>query len=338
MLRFRSRENLEMTQSDKKVLRAAAVQFQHLAGNKNANLRTIEHFCRQAARQSVEMVSFPECCITGYWHLRHLSRDQLCELAEPVFEGASSARLMALSVELGITIGAGLVELDTDGSLYNTYVVAMPDGRFARHRKLHCFISQHMASGDEFTVFDTPHGWRTGVLICYDNNIVENVRATALAGAELLLAPHQTGGCDSGSPFAMGVVDRTLWDNRSDDPAAIEAELRGEKGRGWLMRWLPSRAHDNGIFLIFSNGVGPDDDEVRTGNAMILDPYGRILTETWAAADQMVVADLDSSLRDRSTGARWIRARRPELYQTLVEPTGCEQDTRAVRFEHKPSE
>ena len=51
------------------------------------------------------------------------------------------------------------------------------------------------------------------------------------------------------------------------------------------MRWLPSRAHDNGLFLIFSNGVGVDDDEIRTGNAMILDPYGRILAETWNAGD-----------------------------------------------------
>ena len=32
------------------------------------------------------------------------------------------------------------------------------------------------------------------------------------------------------------------------------------------MRWLPSRAHDNGMFLIFSNGVGVDDDGIRTGN------------------------------------------------------------------------
>ncbi len=32
------------------------------------------------------------------------------------------------------------------------------------------------------------------------------------------------------------------------------------------MRWLPSRAHDNGVFYLFSNGVGLDDDEIRTGN------------------------------------------------------------------------
>ena len=36
-------------------------------------------------------------------------------------------------------------------------------------------------------------------------------------------------------------------------------------------------AHDNGMFLLFSNGVGIDDNEVRTGNAMILDPYGLAL-------------------------------------------------------------
>jgi hypothetical protein len=72
----------------------------------------------------------------------------------------------------------------------------------------------------------------------------------------------------------MGLVDKALWENRHADPAAIEAELRGPKSRGWLMRWLPTRAHDNGLFLVYSNGVGVDDNEIRTGNAMILDPQG----------------------------------------------------------------
>jgi hypothetical protein len=47
----------------------------------------------------------------------------------------------------------------------------------------------------------------------------------------------------------------------------------------------------------------------------------------------MVVADLDSALRERSTGVRWIKARRPELYGPLTVATGREMDTRAVRFE-----
>lgn len=316
-------------------IRVGAVQFEHVPSDKRANLLKIDTFVEKAAREGVEILAFPECCITGYWHLRHLSQPELLALAEPVFDGPACRHLISLAAQHHLTIGAGLVEIAPDGTLYNTYVVTMPDGECRRHRKLHCFISAHMASGSEYTVFDTPHGCRVGVLTCYDNNIGENVRITALKGAEVLLAPHQTGGCDSPDPHTMGLVDRKLWENRHADPAAIEAELRGPKGRGWLMRWLPTRAHDNGLFLIFSNGVGIDDDEIRTGNAMILDPYGRILAETWKAGDDMVVADLDASLLEVSTGRRWIKTRRPELYEPLTVPTGIEQDTRTVRFDKK---
>jgi len=68
---------------------------------------------------------------------------------------------------------------------------------------------------------------------------------------------------------------------------------------------------------------------------MILDPYGRILAETWKAGDDMVVADLDASLLEVSTGRRWIKTRCPELYEPLTVPTGLEQDTRTARFDKK---
>ncbi|MCU0960590.1 MAG: nitrilase family protein [Pirellulaceae bacterium] len=316
-----------------KTLRAGAVQFQHAPGNKAANLAVMQAFVEEAARREVQLLLFPECCICGYWHLRRLDRAAMLELAEPVPDGPSVRQLCAWSAAHGMTIGAGLVERDDDGRLYNAAVVAMPDGRWVCHRKLHAFVSEHLSSGDHFTVFDTPHGWRMAVLICYDNNIIENVRACALAGAEILLAPHQTGGCRSGSPHAMGPIDVALWERRHEDREALEAEFRGDKGRGWLMRWLPARAHDNGLFVVFSNGVGRDDDEVRTGNAMILDPYGRILAETTQADNALVVADLDAGLRDRCTGVRWMKARRPELYHPLTVPTGRELPTRVVRFD-----
>lgn len=315
-------------------IRVAAVQFQHAPGDKAANLARIERFVLAAAEQQVEIIAFPECCISGYWHLRKLTRDEFAALAEPVPDGDAARRLAALSRQTGMTIGAGLVERGEDGQFYNSYFVAMPDGRWACHRKLHVFVSEFLSPGNRYTVFDTPHGCRVGVLICYDNNLVENARITALAGAEILLAPHQTGGCRSGSPCAMGPIDTRLWEERTRDPEALRAEFQGDKGRGWLMRWLPARAHDNGMFLVFANGVGQDDDEVRTGNAMVLDCYGRVIQESRAIEDDLVIADLDASLRERSTGARWIKARRPELYQPLTVPTGREMETRAVRFEY----
>jgi predicted amidohydrolase len=315
------------------VLRAAAVQFESSPADKNANFHKIESFVEQAADQGVKLVVFPECCITGYWFIRNLSVEQLAALAEPIPEGPSIRRLIDLARRHGISIGAGLIEDAGAGVFHNSYVVALPDGTFYRHRKLQAFEHAAIRGGSDFTVFDLPGGFRAGVLICYDCNLIENVRITALLGADILIAPHQTGAVRSRNPHLMGMIDRRVWDNRHMDPEAIEREFSGDKGRGWLMRWLPSRAHDNGMFLIFSNGIGVDDDEIRTGNAMILDPYGRVLVETWKAADAMVVADLDAALLTEATGRMWICARRPELYSPLTIPTGRERDTRVMKFE-----
>lgn len=155
---------------------------------------------------------------------------------------------------------------------------------------------------------------------------------TSLLGAEVLLAPHQTGGCNSASPKGMKRIEVQLWEERETREEELLAEFQGPKGRGWLMRWLPSRAHDNGMFLLFSNGVGRDDDEVRTGNAIILDPYGEVLAESKAIGNDMVIAELDLSLIPTSNGKRWMKARRPELYSLIAQRTGEEEETRKVRF------
>ncbi len=315
-----------------KNLTAAAVQFEPVPADKQANLEKIAAFVDQAKQQNVALVVFPECCITGYWHLRNLTEEQLRSLAEPAVTGPSSRTLLELSRASGMSIGAGFVEIAADGRMYNAYAVAMPDGEIRTHRKIHAFEHEAISCGSEYTVFDTPHGFRAGLLICYDVNIVENVRITALMGAEVLIAPHQTGGCRTRNPHLMGLIEREVWDRREADPESIQREILGDKGRGWLMRWLPSRAHDNGLFLIFANGVGVDDDEIRTGNSMILDPYGRILAESRKAGDDIVVAQLCGPLIEHSTGRAWIQARRPDLYSMLTQATGNERDTRSLKF------
>lgn len=315
-------------------LHVASVQMESVPMDKAANFATIRRLAAQAAEAGAQVILFPELCTTGYWHLLQLNREALRALAEPVPEGPSTQELLSLAREHNATLCAGIIELDADDRMYNTYVIAFPNGQTHRHRKLHSFESDHFGSGTEFTVFDTPYGWKFSVLICYDCNLVENVRITRLLGAQLLLAPHQTGGCDyKSNKNIMGLIDREKWDNRHSDPAAIEAEFRGQKGRGWLTTWLPARAHDNGLFIAFSNGVGPDGDEVRTGNAMILDPFGRILVETWKAADAIVSAVLDPALLRGTLGEMFIRTRRPELYGPLTQRTGSEEDVRKARFD-----
>ncbi|WOH20282.1 nitrilase family protein [Paenarthrobacter sp. GOM3] len=326
-----------MPHDSQPTLRASAVQFEAVPDRPDLNLETIRRLATAAAAEGTQLIAFPEMCLIGYWHLRRHTPKRLAELAEA--EGGPSIRaVQELALELGVGIGVGYLEVDGDGRLFNSYTVCLPDGALHTHRKIHAFEHESIESGSQFTVFDTPWGIKIGILICWDNNLVENVRATALLGATVLLAPHQTGGTNSRSPRGMKPIPVGLWENRAADPAALEAAFRGPHGREWLMRWLPSRAHDNGLFIVFSNGVGPDDDEIRTGNAMIIDPYGAIIAETWIAGEAIVTADLDLGLVPLSTGRRWIRGRRPELYATLTQRQGHELEARAARFSQRPVE
>ena len=137
-------------------LRVAAVQLESIAGDKKTNFEKMESFIEKAVKEGAQLILFPECCITGYWYIRNLTKDELEDLSEPVTEGESSQKVISLSEKHGIAIGAGLIEKDKDGSYYNSYIIAMPDGETYRHRKLHAFIHPLVKSRSEYTIFDTP--------------------------------------------------------------------------------------------------------------------------------------------------------------------------------------
>lgn len=310
-------------------IRIASVQFEPRPLDVQWNLGRVEHFARRAAEAGAQLVAMPECCITSYMPLAPLGRDELAAVAQGVPGGPSAQRVRAIAGDCGLAVGAGLVEAGGEGRLYNTYVVATPSGQVHRFRKQHAFVNPHMSSGDEFVTFDYL-GWLFGILICYDSNQPENGRVLATMGVQVVLAPHQTGGFPV-RYAGMGVIAGELWDSRHMDPEAIRREFAGPKGREWLMRWLPSRAYDNGCYLVYANGVGMDGEEVRTGGSMILDPHGRVMVESTAAADDMVVADLTPGVLARNLGRSHMQTRRPEMYARLCEPTGRHMDTKTSR-------
>ena len=59
---------------------------------------------------------------------------------------------------------------------------------------------------------------------------------------------------------------------------------------------------------------------------MILDPYGEVLAESRELGDDVVVALLTGDKILDSSGRRYLRARRPELYGKLVEPPPAGQE------------
>ena len=294
----------------------AAAQFEHRCGDKQYNLDVIRRLSAEAAALNARMVSFHECSISGYAHARRLSRDELLSEAEFVPDGPGVQALIAIARNCGLAVMAGLYERDEEGLLYNTYVCVDNNGLIARHRKLHPFIHADLVPGNAYTLFDL-HGWKLGILTCYDNNVVENVRATSLLGAQILVMPHVTMMTPAPRPGA-GYADPSLWLKRIEDPASLRFEFDGPKGRGWLMKWLPSRACDNGIYAVFANAIGMDDDQLKNGCSMIIDPHGDILAECRRLGDQVVAATIVPEKLTKSGGFRYTLARRTELFGAIL--------------------
>jgi predicted amidohydrolase len=299
-------------------IRVAAAQFEHRDGDKGFNLDRVRALTRQAVEQGAEIVSFHECCIPAYSWVQRLSNDEFLRIAEPVPDGESVRRLCEIAREFRVVVMAGLFERDDQQRVYNCYVTVGPDGFITKFRKLHTFIHPYLTPGDQFNVIELL-GCKIGFLICYDNNLPENVRITAMLGAEIIFMPHVTACLPSVMP-GRGTVDRTLWDNRHRDPVRLRQEFEGPKGRGWLMRWLPTRAYENGVYGIFTNPIGVDYDTIKPGLAMILDPFGEIVVESQQQEDDVVVGLLTPEKIAQSSGQRYLKARRPALYGKLVEP------------------
>lgn len=320
-----------MTRKKRAIIHVAAVQFEMRQDDKPANLATMETFVARAAAAGADIVAFPEMCLSGYNYLFECSARKLRAIAEDTARGPSVRRVQALARRHGIVVMFGMLERAAGGDLFNTYVVVDPEqGAVFQHRKIHAFENSAIRQGECLEVFDL-FGWRMGVLICYDNNLPENPRVLCLKGAEIIFAPHQTGAFDMASR-GMGRIPLDVWRNRYADPAAIRQAIDGPKGYEWIMKWLPSRPYDNNLFYVFPNGVGIDGPEVRVGCSMILDPEGIVLAETRAAGADLVVAPLSRDARLRTVSSGHLKARRPSLYNKIVEPVE-ERDTRSIRNE-----
>jgi len=299
-----------------KPLKIATVQFEPQDNNKEYNLSVIRTICRKASREGADVVAFHECSVCGYTFAKELSKEELLAIAEPIPTGESTQELIRIAKELDITLLAGFFEKDENNRIYKAQVCVDKEGLKAKYRKLHPFINPHIQPGDQYIIFEIK-GWKCSILICYDNNIVENVRATALLGADIIFMPHVTICTPSPRPGA-GLVAPELWENREQDPTTLRQEFDSLKGRAWLMKWLPARAYDNGVYVVFSNPIGKDYNEIKNGCSMILDPFGDILAECRKLGDDYEIATLTPEKLQQAGGYRYRNARRPELYRDII--------------------
>jgi predicted amidohydrolase len=299
-----------------KNLKIATAQFENKSGDKAYNLSVIKNLAQKAAQQGADVIAFHECSITGYTFARYLNKQQMLDIAELIPGGPSVIELTAYARKFNIAILAGLFEKDEQGNLFKAYICVDKNGLVAKHRKLHPFINPHLTPGNSYTVFDLL-GWKCGILICYDNNVIENVRATKLLGADIIFMPHVTMCTPSTRPGA-GFVDPQLWLDKENNRQLLRAEFDGLKGRSWLMKWLPARAYDNAIYAVFANPIGMDDDQLKNGCSMVIDPYGDIIAECTSLENEIAIAEVSEDKLKLAGGYRYIKARKPELYGKII--------------------
>src|SRR3712207_6403636 len=103
------------------------------------------------------------------------------------------------------------------------------------------------------------------------------------------------------------------------------------------MKWLPARAYDNAVYVVFSNPIGIDDDQLKNGCSMILDPFGDIIAECRKLDADIAVALATPQKLTQAGGYRYRQARRPELYRDILgQPHEAEQ--KVVWMDSKESE
>lgn len=236
------------------------------------------------------------------WFLTHCIEERSYEVAQPVPEGDAAQQVIAWARELKMTIAMGIEELDPDrGVVYNTHLLAGPDGYLGKHRKTHLMVGEwkvHRA-GSQLEVFDLGL-CKAGISICHENMYPETSRVLALKGAEVLLSPFGCGG--SAEP-----VPQSLWLN------------------DFHMACWRARCFDNGVFMIVAGGNGAPGKPYKT-YACIIDPFADVIAaiepEPPDPDVNLVVAPLDPArLVARRTDANYpLKKRRPELYGAVTEP------------------
>ncbi len=167
-------------------MRAALFQGPELSFDVAANLSAIASAAQTAAASGASILVCPEMAATGY-NIGSL----IAERAEPA-DGPIAARIAEIARESGIAVVYGYPEADA-GVVYNSVQVCDPSGTpLANYRKTHLFGEldrSHFAAGDELVVQFDHAGIRCGLLICYDVEFPEAVRAHADRGTQCSSSP-----------------------------------------------------------------------------------------------------------------------------------------------------
>ena len=278
----------------------AAAQTGPVVGSMASGVEAACAIVQEAARESVDIVCFPEVFLAPFFPSRLIQdyEKHFLTLPSPVTDP-----LFALAREKRVNLVFGYAERDGP-YFYNSAAVFDRAGRhLGTYRKTHIpayFPSElrggtgsyekfYFSPGPDLPVFEA-EGVRFGIQICNDRLYPEPSRKLALKGAEIIFMPiaYATYGSDD--------YRVAIWDLP-----------------------LQARAFDNGVFVVAANRVGDENGRRHIGKSAIVNPLGgRIMKQAGMEAPELLVAAIDLDDVDKARHSLpWWRDRRPDLYGNL---------------------
>ncbi|MER7973813.1 carbon-nitrogen hydrolase family protein, partial [Streptomyces sp. NPDC096080] len=207
-------------------------------------------------------------------------------LAEPA-DGEAADAVADLAARHGLAIAYGYPERDGEAVFNAVQLVSATGDRLANHRKTHlfgCFERDHFTPGDLPVVQAELDGVRVGLLICYDVEFPENVRAHALAGTDLLVVP-----------------------TAQMHPFQFVAESM-----------IPVRAFENQMYVAYVNRTGAEGEFEFVGLSCLAGPDG-VARARAGRGEELLLADVDPAFLAASREANpYLADRRPGLYGSLA--------------------
>lgn len=277
--------------------RVAVVQFNPQVGveNREANLAAVQQRLEAAVAEGANLIVLPELATTGY---TFDSREEAFAHSEPVPAGPTVQGWEAFAEANGVYIVGCLPELD-GVKLYDTAVLAGPEGFIGKYRKTHLWNREKLffTPGDlGFPVFDTRLG-RIGLLICWDIWFPETARIVAQQGADIICIP--TG---------------WVW---------TPPPLYDESGTCMAAYLTMTAAHTNSVFIATADRIGEERTSGFMGNSLIAGPNGWPIGRI-AGPDEDTILYADIDLLESRTAPIWNkhndlhRDRRVDLYDQML--------------------
>lgn len=249
--------------------------------DKESNKPKFVEFINSASEQRVDLILFPEMSLTGF-------SMKVPSIGETAAEENGTVKWFLKQAEIyNINVGFGYVErVGNSDKGKNTFCVVSPCGEvLSRYSKIHPFSygqeAEHYTGGEELAFFRLKD-FIVSTFICYDLRFPEIFQIASCKASLITIIAN--------------------WP---------------EKRREHWITLLKARAIENQCYVAGINRVGIGDNIKYSGDSMVIDPQGNVLTSAYNS-EALLVCDIDMKEVTKLRESFRLKAdRRESLYYSL---------------------